>query len=497
MRRRAFLGLVLAGPGAALAPLVAPAWASRRAVPARVTQLPLMPQSGSLGHALRRAGADQDLVTATTPTRPFSLIGLTWLPDPDVRAVAYVRTRTGGRWSAWTELRQQGDHRPQGPESRWDGVRDGTAPLWVGACDGFQISMRTAGGPLPRDARVELVDPAVSPDAGRVHRAAARVKERRQAVVTRADWGADESLRRGGPTYTGPVKVGFVHHTATSNDYGPEQAAEMVRGIYAYHVKGNGWSDIGYNLLVDRYGRVYEGRAGGVDLPVLGAHTGGFNEESFGVALLGDFSTMAPTERSLEALAGVLARKLRDAYRDPRARAVLTSAGGGVSRFPVGSKAVFDVVSGHRDAGSTSCPGSVLYGRLGRLRASVAADLGAGFVDPRVTGGPELAAGSRGPVHVRAGTLAGTAWTAQVIGRSGRVLRRVSGVGGSVGLSWDLTDARGLPVPPGRYVIRLSGAAGADPALPFESHVTVVDASSCRGTPLQRALCRPRDRSRA
>ena len=128
----------------------------------------------------------------------------------------------------------------------------------------------------------------------------------------------------------------------------------MVRGIYAYHVKSNGWSDIGYNFLVDRYGRAYEGRAGGIDRYVLGAHTGGFIKDSFAVSLLGDFTTVPPSEETLQTTSDLLAWKLGSAYREPTGTAVLVSAGGGTSRYPSGQSLVFDVISGHRDAGNTS-----------------------------------------------------------------------------------------------------------------------------------------------
>jgi uncharacterized protein with LGFP repeats len=105
-------------------------------------------------------------------------------------------------------------------------------------------------------------------------RSTAHAEEPAPAIISRAQWGADESIRTEAPSYRPTVRVGFVHHTASSNDYTADQAAAVMRGIYAYHVKSNGWSDIGYNYLVDRFGRAYEGRAGGLDRFVVGAHTG-------------------------------------------------------------------------------------------------------------------------------------------------------------------------------------------------------------------------------
>ena len=57
-----------------------------------------------------------------------------------------------------------------------------------------------------------------------------------------------------------------------------------MRGIYAYHVNGSGWCDIGYQFLVDRFGRIFEGRSGGDAPAVIGAQAGGFNSQTFGVS---------------------------------------------------------------------------------------------------------------------------------------------------------------------------------------------------------------------
>jgi hypothetical protein len=498
MRRRAFMGLVLAGPTVALIglPTVTAAWARPRPIAPTITRLPLRGVDGSARGALRAPGPAPLLLNAPTDTAEFSLVGVTWDPDADVRLDIQVRTRRGGRWSPWTPLPQQDEHRPDGPEATAIGLRHGTAPLWVGPSDGVQVSVANTGGGRPRGVRVELVDPGSSPaDSPRaLPKASAHASESRPPIVTRAQWGADESIRKGSPSYTSTVKVGFVHHTASSNDYTPEQAAAMVRGIYAYHVKSNGWSDIGYNFLVDRYGRAYEGRAGGIERFVLGAHTGGFNVNSFGVGLLGNFTSVPPSSTTLGVLAQVLAWKLGSAYRDPSGKAVLTSAGGGTSKYTSGSKVTFDVVSGHRDAGNTSCPGGNTYSRLPTLREDVTTLLGAGFADPAVTGGTKHELGSRGPVEVRAHTLGQLAWTGTVTDEAGTVLRRSEGSGGEAVLSWDLTDAEGAPVRPGTYEMRLTGSDGADPALPFTATVIVAN-PACRGGALARALCRARLRA--
>ncbi len=88
-------------------------------------------------------------------------------------------------------------------------------------------------------------------------------------------------------------KVAILHHTATTNNYAPQDVPAIIRSIYAFHVEAEDWCDVGYNFLVDRFGRIWEGRYGGIDKPVLGAHAGGFNTNTFGVGMIGTFDQCA------------------------------------------------------------------------------------------------------------------------------------------------------------------------------------------------------------
>ncbi len=441
-------------------------------------------------------GADPaDLRSPVLTGKRFSIMGVTWTPDAAVGEVdVEVRTRTGGAWSGWEHVEAEGDDAPDaGTDDTGRRLRSGTSPIWTGPSDGVQVTVRTVSGAAPRNVKLELVDPGTSPadrlpaaPSGTTHAAAVK-----PAIITRAQWGADESIRRGDPDYLSTVKVGFVHHTASSNDYTATQAAAMVRGIYAYHVKSNGWSDIGYNFLVDRYGRAYEGRAGGIDRYVLGAHAGGFNVDSFGVSLLGDFSTVPPSATTMATLSKILAWKLGSAYRDPLGKAVLTSAGGGTSKYRAGTKVTLDVISGHRDVGNTSCPGATTYARLPDLRSAVAADLGPNLVDPVLSGPTEVPVGATGTLVLRAGTLQDLPWTATVTDSTGKLLRVSRGTGGQAAVTWDLTDAAGRPVKRGTYSLRISG--GAAGVVPYVRTI-VVGNPSCRGRPLDRAVCQTKIR---
>ena len=172
-------------------------------------------------------------------------------------------------------------------------------------------------------------------------------------IVTRAEWGADESLRSGSPSYA-PVKVAFVHHTASGNVYAQADAPGIVRAIYAYHTKTLHWSDIGYNFLIDRYGTIYEGRYGGIARGVIGAQVGGFNTGSTGVSVLGTFIDEAPPAETVAALERLLAWKLAVHGLDPAGTSTLTCGADGQVRE---RRAVtFPVIAGHRQANSTECP---------------------------------------------------------------------------------------------------------------------------------------------
>jgi hypothetical protein len=95
-----------------------------------------------------------------------------------------------------------------------------------------------------------------------------------------------------------------------------------------------------------------------MQLPVLGAHTGSFNSNSFGVSLIGNFEKAKPTAPMLEATARIIAWKLDANYRSPTATIVLD-----------GSK--LHTISGHRDTKATACPGNDLYSQLGWLKQRV------------------------------------------------------------------------------------------------------------------------------
>lgn len=196
-------------------------------------------------------------------------------------------------------------------------------------------------------------------------------------IISRATWGADESMRRGVPLYDNGIRAGIVHHTATTNDYSPEDSAGIVRSIYAYHTRTLGWGDIAYNALVDRYGQVFEGRFGGMTRSVEGSHTGGFNPNTWAVSMIGNFDEMPPSPSQLRSVGKLLGWRLAMDGIDPKGAVRLTSQGGPYTRFALGATATLPTIFAHRDVGDTACPGSLGFGAMNQIR-----DIAARFNKP-------------------------------------------------------------------------------------------------------------------
>jgi hypothetical protein len=336
--------------------------------------------------------------TIALPIRS-NLLGADWEGAGSVE----VRAKgSDGRWSNWVPLEgapAEGPD-PNGQEAHAAAARvpasartNASVPLWVGDATHAQIrthgaahavhlvSINALGTATPAGQFASALRHTAAKVLGTPTTAPATTTE--PDIVTRAEWGADESIRRAQPVYSPTLQAAVIHHTVTSNTYSASDAASIVNGIYVYHVKHNGWNDIGYNLLVDKYGQVFEGRKGGVTRNVLGAHSGGFNTNTTGIALLGTYSSAQTTTAQRAALVHLLSWRLDIAHVDPRGSSTLTSAGN--DKYSAGSRVVKRNVSGHRDLYSTSCPGNALYADIDRLRAEAWQDGGPKIAGPAVT----------------------------------------------------------------------------------------------------------------
>ncbi|MER6923595.1 peptidoglycan recognition protein family protein [Streptomyces spiralis] len=204
-------------------------------------------------------------------------------------------------------------------------------------------------------------------------RAGSRYTAPRPRIVPRTAW-VDATMRhrQPPPRYDDKVVAVFVHHTDSPNDYDCADVPRIIRHLYAGQTGARNWDDIGYNFLVDRCGTIYEGRAGGVDRPVTGAHTQGFNHRTAGIAAIGTFSAGTPVPRAMtDAIAAVAAWKLGLAGVDPRSSVTLVSSNT-LSRYPVGTTALLPALAGHNDGFRTDCPGAALTVRLPAIREAAA-----------------------------------------------------------------------------------------------------------------------------
>jgi hypothetical protein len=312
----------------------------------------------------------------------FELAGLRWPGRAHLHGELRV-LRADGRWTSWMPLHAAGDHAPDG------GGAGGTDPIWTGPATAFELRLsRALHGLVLHGVRTS--------GTRAVHARAAQAPGAPVPIITRSQWGGDSVPPRA-PAEYGEVRAAFVHHTVNSNDYQPQDSAGIVLAICRYHRDTNKWNDIGYNFLVDRYGQVFEGRAGGMDQPVIGAQAQGYNSVSTGVANIGTFDVDGQTEPALDAMSKLIAWKLRIHGAPVEGEVTVTSNGGDSNRYPSGRQVVLHRVAGHRDGDQTDCPGSALYAQLPALRSRAAAR-------QREMGGPLPLTNSGGRVTFKAGS---------------------------------------------------------------------------------------------
>lgn len=304
------------------------------------------------------------------PEFPVDYLGMSW----SGRAQLAVRFVTDGTWTPWQEVEDDGY--PVDGRSFAELIPGGDA-------DGYQVRGSA------QDVRVTAINTTDGPRPVQAQAATAEAALAQPGVISREQWGADESLRfkRNGsevwpPTFH-PTQKLIVHHTATENN--DDDPAGTVRAIYRYHAVDKGWGDIGYNFLVDAQGRIYKGRwsgpagsrtgdtATGEDADgngVTGAHVGGWNSGTMGISVLGNYETATPTPESLQALVDHLAWEAERHGLDPKLTSEYTN--------PVsGDKKTVENISAHRDWAATACPGLNLYAELPGVRDEVAAALAA------------------------------------------------------------------------------------------------------------------------
>jgi flagellar hook assembly protein FlgD len=356
-------------------------------------------------------------LAAKTPR--FNMVAVHWRGTGGVQ----FRWRTASGWSGWESA--DDDIKPDGAsaENRIRGWRLSN-PAWTGGT-ADAIRFRTNG----RVAAVRAYYIWSPPERTQTRRVALA---NAPPIIPRLSWGADESIRRGAPQMAPAIRYAVVHHTAGSNNYTAAQSASIVRGIYLYHVQGNGWNDIGYNFLVDKYGQVFEGRFGGYEKAVVGAHAEGFNTGSVGVSVLGSYGSSRISSAAQTALEQVLAWRLDVAHIDPLAS--LTVASGGNPRFAAGVPVNLRAISGHRDTGFTDCPGNAFYAQLPQIAKNVYALGGPKVFAPLATG--RLG----GSIRFTGRVSASAPWSVAVVNSTGTTVAQGTGTGTVIDWTWDATS---------------------------------------------------------
>ena len=303
---------------------------------------------------------------------PFTLAGVEWAAPRSVRIELRARAR-GGAWSRWGVASTLG-HGPDGPTSD---ALIGEA-VWTGPGDYVELrSSRPLQGVrlhfvnVPwRAAATAAAPPLAQPvlDAG----------PGQPAIIARSAWAGSHAPPAVVPGY-GEVMMAFVHHTDSLNDYSAGEVASIIEGMYVFHRYVRGWHDIGYNFVVDLFGRIWEARWGGIDEAVVGAQAGGYNLESTGVAVIGTFSDVLPSAAALTSLQRLLAWKL-SLHGVPtlgHVTVVVDPADYFYTPFRPGQHVSLPRVAGHRDGCTTDCPGNALYAHLPAMRPRIATLAGA------------------------------------------------------------------------------------------------------------------------
>lgn len=296
-------------------------------------------------------------------------VASSWTGAPD--GIIEVRGLIDGAWGEWTEIEaEEGESPDVNP-------RNTGAMVWFGSPGIDQLEVRVVAGEL-EDLEVQTMRYDAPSGGSSLSTATAGADAAQPTILPRTSytskgWASANSGCSSGPqTASGGVKYAVVHHTVNSNTYAASDVPAMLASIYAYHTGTNGWCDIAYNFVIDRFGRIWEGRSGGIAKAIVGGHAQGFNTGSMGVSFLGQFepgvtpTAADPSAAALDAAGKLIGWKLGLFGVDPIGTVAVTS--GGSNKYPAGTSVTLNRIIGHRDVGQTACPGKNLYEELGAIR---------------------------------------------------------------------------------------------------------------------------------
>jgi hypothetical protein len=337
------------------------------------------PVPGADASALRAAAttAGPGWETAVDVDDGTQSVATSWVGAPD--GIVSVRGNGADGWTEWVELASESEDAPD------DSTRTSGGMAWFGSEGVDEIEVKVVAGDLA-DLEVQPMRYDAPSGGAAFATASAGAATAQPEILPRSSytskgWATGNSGCSGGPTSaSGGVKYAVVHHTTNSNTYAASDVPAMLASIYTYHTGTNGWCDTGYNFIIDRFGRTWEGRSGGVAKAIVGGHAQGFNTGSVGVSFLGQYEPSAsptsaqPTDAALAAAARLIGWKLSLNGLDPTGTTSVTS--GGSNKWPKGTVLTLPRIIGHRDVGQTACPGANVYSKLGAMRTAAKASQG-------------------------------------------------------------------------------------------------------------------------
>ena len=194
-------------------------------------------------------------------------------------------------------------------------------------------------------------------------------------IIARSAWAQGARAPRG-PRTTARSSSRSSTTRTSPNGYSRATCRRCCSAIFDYHRFVRGFFDIAYNFMIDAFGRIWEARAGGIDEPVIGAHAGGYNGESTGVAVLGHVHVRCAAAGRDPLRSSTCSRgSSRCTGSRPWARSWSSSIPRDAfyTPFAPGAHVPLPRVAGHRDGDLTDCPGNAFYDRLPAIRPRIAA----------------------------------------------------------------------------------------------------------------------------
>lgn len=322
-------------------------------------------------HGATDKNPELDGTPAKHVTGYITMAAASWPSDVDSPDVVEFQGRdlNTGEWSDWLSAELMTDIDENASEAVWVGP---SSAVNVRAFrDGIDISEQlTAHLITTSESRsdVRLASSGSGTGVTRILPATVTPGTGAPTFITREEWNAD-TVDTSRLSYAKELKAICIHHTGGSNTYTAAQSPQVVRGMFTYHTKTLGWADLGYNVVVDKYGQIFEGRAGGLHRNVAGAHARGFNTGSCGISVMGDYMDIPVPTAALNAIATVAAWKLASTFtQDVYGTETWTVTTSNVKRSGTFS---MPHLFAHRDVNYTDCPGDTYYGQLPELRSLV------------------------------------------------------------------------------------------------------------------------------